>query len=566
MSMDFATLVLQLKTSLFNNKLNESSSKLERFASTGNRLIAGFAAVFTASKITGFAKEAMKLASDAQETYSKFDVVFEQVASQANKTADSLAQNYGMAGSTARKLLSDTGDLLTGFGFADKEALQLSDTVNKLAVDLASFSNYSGGIEGASRAITKAMLGETEMAKSLGVAIKSDTKEFQDLVKQKMADRDVTELQAKALVVLDTALKQTKKAQGDFGRTQYSTANLTRQSEEAWKGFKEALGKVLLEALNVNKTLMSTIDVIKNLTSAVNGNGSEWAYVFQEIKIYAMSGIKTIAAVLTPFWNSAASGVMNFWNLFKTAGENIKNVMFWLAENWDKIWDNMLDIAIAASKDMLVNFTLVPRIMIGNAVEWGKLFFKNFTQPWNAKENFSDFFDSAIQQATEKFANSGLKNLEKVREKAGMTELPELKIADLKSDWQILMELIKDLQKIPGAINDISVETDEKIKKLFEDKMAQVNAGTDANMQKAVQENKEGPKARVETTVADAVRQGSFEALKLENMTISKPDQKTLDYAKKTEEHTKKTSESLVKLLNKITESGTMTLVDAESQ
>ena len=44
--------------------------------------------------------------------------------------------------------LRDINVISGGFGFTQEEALKLSTEVNKLAVDLASFTNFSGGAEG----------------------------------------------------------------------------------------------------------------------------------------------------------------------------------------------------------------------------------------------------------------------------------------------------------------------------------------------------------------------------------------------------------------------------------
>jgi hypothetical protein len=122
---------------------------------------------------------AVKLASDFEETNSKFNTVFSSIQEQAQQTADEFDRSFGLSSLAARQLLSDTGDLLVGFGFTETSALNLSKQVNELAVDLASFTNFSGGAEGASLALTKALLGERESIKQLGIAItEADLKQF----------------------------------------------------------------------------------------------------------------------------------------------------------------------------------------------------------------------------------------------------------------------------------------------------------------------------------------------------------------------------------------------------
>ena len=141
---------------------------------TGDTVLKGFTA-----PLLGLGVTAVKLASDFEETQSKFNTVFKDIRSDADLTAKNLSDNFGLSSKASLQLLSDTGDLLTGFGFTQEEALKLSKEVNELAVDLASFTNFSGGAEGASLALTKALLGERESIKQLGIAItEADLKSF----------------------------------------------------------------------------------------------------------------------------------------------------------------------------------------------------------------------------------------------------------------------------------------------------------------------------------------------------------------------------------------------------
>ncbi|MCP4147646.1 MAG: hypothetical protein GY757_07840, partial [bacterium] len=107
-----------------------------------------------------------KSSIDAEESASKFGVVFQAVLPAANQALEDLKKNYGLSNQAALAMLSGTGDLLTGLGMTADTAIDLSGKTQRLAVDLASFTNYSGGAAGASDALTKAMLGEREMLKS----------------------------------------------------------------------------------------------------------------------------------------------------------------------------------------------------------------------------------------------------------------------------------------------------------------------------------------------------------------------------------------------------------------
>ena len=193
----------------------------------------------TVNSIVDLGKKAIQTFSDLEEATNKFNVVFAGFSKDAQTSVDELIKKFGQSELSAKQMLSGTGDILTGFGFDRKAALDMSILAAKLGADLASFSNYAGGAKGASEALTKAMLGETEMAKMLGIVIRQDSEQFKELARQAVTTGlDVdgsgkiikvnTEQQAKALAALALAYQQSPNAIGDFERSQDSIANQTQ--------------------------------------------------------------------------------------------------------------------------------------------------------------------------------------------------------------------------------------------------------------------------------------------------------------------------------------------------
>lgn len=251
---------ISAKTSQLEQQMNGLKRKAEKDAtsiatkfSTMFNYIGGAILVRKAFEFFTFTKN---LARDAEEIQSKFNTVFEGLGEDAEKMSQNFAKSFGLANTTARELLSTTGDLLTGFGFTDKEAIDLSLSVNSLAQDLASFQNYSGGAKGASDALTKALLGETEMAKGLGIVIRQDSKEFKQRIQDKMREKNVTETQAKAMVILDEAYRQSRKGVGDYARTKDSLANSERRFNEQVKEFNEDIG---VNSASIMKSLVGYV-------------------------------------------------------------------------------------------------------------------------------------------------------------------------------------------------------------------------------------------------------------------------------------------------------------------
>lgn len=225
--------------------LNSASSKLKSFGNRANKIGKDLSLKLTVP-ITLAAGAAIKMASDFEETESKFNTVFSSIQKDAQKTAETFKESFGLSELAAKDMLSATGDLLVGFGFAEQEALKLSNEVNQLAVDLASFTNFSGGAKGASEALTKALLGERESIKSLGIAItETDLKDF--AAQQGLVYKELDRV-ARANLTYQLALKQSSKAVGDFDRTSGSFANQMRQLKGDLADLAVELGQILLPA------------------------------------------------------------------------------------------------------------------------------------------------------------------------------------------------------------------------------------------------------------------------------------------------------------------------------
>jgi hypothetical protein len=266
---------LSLENKQLKAEMNAMNKKFTQFNTTSkksvgmiSRVKAGYLAV--GAVIGGVVVKGLtsliKKASDAQETFGKFDTVFKNVKGQADSAAKALADSFGLSSVKAKELLGDTGDLLSGFGFTGQEALKLSDEVNRLAVDLASFTNFSGGAEGASKILTKALLGERESMKSLGIAITEAD------IKQLAEDKGIVgelDRQQKAMLTLELATRQSKNAIGDFERTQTGFANQSRILKARLEDISVAIGSKLLPgATDFMNFLNDAFDINLDLTTS----------------------------------------------------------------------------------------------------------------------------------------------------------------------------------------------------------------------------------------------------------------------------------------------------------
>ena len=221
-------------------------------------------------KLNKFTKESIAAASAAQEVHGKYSVVFQEVEASSRKMADALANDFDIASSSAEELLGNTGDLLTGFGLAAEEALTLSDQTNRLAIDLASFSNAAGGAEAVSKALTSAYSGEREALKTYGIVMTDAMVQARMLEQTQQGLNFESEQQAKIYATLAIAQEQSKNAIGDYARTAESAANVQRTLSEQIKQSKEIYGSYVLEGLTPVKAAFR--DLLKEVNRSITAN------------------------------------------------------------------------------------------------------------------------------------------------------------------------------------------------------------------------------------------------------------------------------------------------------
>ena len=238
--------------------------------------IAAYAASYLSLRaISQFAISTIKTFSDLEEETNKFSVVFAGLGSETSRILKQMRTDFGLSELAAKRMLAGTGDMLTGFGFDKDVALALSEGAAKLGADIASFSNYAGGAEGATSALTKAMLGEAESAKMLGVVIRQDSDEYKDMIKQAMTTgvhidalgktfKVQSEQQAKAVAALALAYQQSPNAIGDFVRSQDSISNQQRILQNNFEQLTATIGGDLAPAY---KSIVSSAN---SLLSAYN--------------------------------------------------------------------------------------------------------------------------------------------------------------------------------------------------------------------------------------------------------------------------------------------------------
>lgn len=208
------------------------------------KLLGGIAVVFSVAKVSEFSKSCVQAASAVQEMENKFDVVFTGIRDEVDAWAEDFANAVGRNKNAIKTYLADQQNLLVGFGMAREEGAKLAEEMTSLALDIASFANQDEDI--AVNAMTKAVMGESEAAKTLGAVLNDTTRAETMLEMGLTGNYNALDQLTKMQVNYNTILRQSPDAVGDCIRSMDSYEARQRQMNAAVAEFKEFIGGQLI--------------------------------------------------------------------------------------------------------------------------------------------------------------------------------------------------------------------------------------------------------------------------------------------------------------------------------
>ncbi|MDA3821323.1 MAG: hypothetical protein PF450_01735 [Bacteroidales bacterium] len=199
--------------------------------------VAGVAALFGAVK--KLATELWGLTKIIQGDAVRSSVVFGDQLGYVREESKKLAAQMGLTNREFVAAAAGTADLLIPLDFNRKQAANMSVELQSLAGALDEWTGGQLGAKEVSNILTKAMLGENEQLKQLGIAIRKDTDEFRDLVKQKLATTNATKVQAEAMATLQLIQQKSADAQTAYTREGNKLLRFQKEASVRVKNLKE---------------------------------------------------------------------------------------------------------------------------------------------------------------------------------------------------------------------------------------------------------------------------------------------------------------------------------------
>ena len=298
---------------LFGYKVDQSSEQkvegsIKSLKSMASKVLGAVGITLSVAGIKSAIDGCVEVASSIEEMQNKFDVVFGDMLDEVDKWAQEYSDAIGRNKNDIKIYLADQQNLLVGFGMTRQAGAEMAEQMTSLALDLASFGNMD---ETASvNAMTKAVMGESEAAKTLGAVLNDSTRAQAMATLGLKGTYDKLDQLTKMQVNYQAILQQSSDAIGDCQRSLDSYESTKKRYIAKLKEIKTIVGQFFLptyqKILSIGaKGLTMIRDWLQKLTDLTDKLGgsqrvlSVLAAAFTAM--FVAMNLKKISAVISGF-------------------------------------------------------------------------------------------------------------------------------------------------------------------------------------------------------------------------------------------------------------------------
>lgn len=298
---------------LFGYKVDQSSEQkvegsIKSLKSMASKVLGAVGITLSVAGIKSAIDGCVEVASSIEEMQNKFDVVFGDMRNEVDKWAQEYSDAIGRNKNDIKTYLADQQNLLVGFGMTRQAGAEMAEQMTSLALDLASFGNMD---ETASvNAMTKAVMGESEAAKTLGAVLNDSTRAQAMATLGLKGTYDKLDQLTKMQVNYQAILQQSPDAIGDCQRSLDSYESTKKRYIAKLKEIKTIVGQFFLptyqKTLSIGaKGLTMIRDWLQKLTELTDKlGGSQRVLAILTAAFTAMlvaMNLKKIGAAITGF-------------------------------------------------------------------------------------------------------------------------------------------------------------------------------------------------------------------------------------------------------------------------
>lgn len=234
---------------LFGYKVDQASEQkvegsIKSLKSMASKVLGAVGITLSVAGIKSAIDGCVEVASSIEEMQNKFDAVFGDMRNEVDKWAQEYSDAIGRNKNDIKTYLADQQNLLVGFGMTRQAGAEMAEQMTSLALDLASFGNMD---ETASvNAMTKAVMGESEAAKTLGAVLNDSTRAQAMATLGLKGTYDKLDQLTKMQVNYQAILQQSPDAIGDCQRSLDSYESTKKRYIAKLKEIKTIVGQFFL--------------------------------------------------------------------------------------------------------------------------------------------------------------------------------------------------------------------------------------------------------------------------------------------------------------------------------
>lgn len=298
---------------LFGYKVDQASEQkvegsIKSLKSMASKVLGAVGITLSVAGIKSAIDGCVEVASSIKEMQNKFDVVFGDMRNEVDKWAQEYSDAIGRNKNDIKTYLANQQNLLVGFGMTRQAGAKMAEQMTSLALDLASFGNMD---ETASvNAMTKAVMGESEAAKTLGAVLNDSTRAQAMAALGLKGTYDKLDQLTKMQVNYQAILQQSPDAIGDCQRSLDGYESTKKRYIAKLKEIKTIVGQFFLptyqKILSIGaKGLTMIRDWLQKLTDLTDKlGGSQRVLAILTAAFTAMlvaMNLKKIGAAITGF-------------------------------------------------------------------------------------------------------------------------------------------------------------------------------------------------------------------------------------------------------------------------
>jgi hypothetical protein len=299
-----------------NQSLETTEKRTDKTKQALKTMAKAGAAIGAAGLVVG-AQKSVKAAVDLEEQMNKTRVVFRGSEKDVLRWSKTTATSLGISRREALAAAGTFGNLMIPMGIARNEAAGMSRNFVKLAADLASFNNASP--VDTLEALRSALSGETEPMRRFGADVRVAALEQFALSRGIKTSWSEMSNAQKTMLLYQKVLKDTKDAQGDFGRTSGSMANQQRVLKAQFDDIAAKLGGKLIPHLTKAMTWLT-----KFITQMEEerGAGGKFRHTIEDIAKaieWLITAIGDVIAWLDKWGKKLRNAFFDTWKAVKKA-------------------------------------------------------------------------------------------------------------------------------------------------------------------------------------------------------------------------------------------------------